>query len=98
MIVVIALPFVSLVRELVLLVDAKGYTPQDAPILSVCVGHTIESVELCLAKDKCATSGSSPQGFDAAHRVGEWAVDMEGYPQQRGGGGGNQLNFYQKKL
>lgn len=59
-------------RELVLLVDAKGYTPQDAPILSVWVGHTLESVDHCLAHDKQSGAG-------AAHHVGEWAVDIEGY-------------------
>jgi hypothetical protein len=73
---------VSLVRELVLLVDAKGYTPQDAPILSVCVGHTLESVEQCLAlnnnNDKQA--GAPSLINEVAYRVGEWAVDMEGYP------------------
>lgn len=84
----IALPFVTLVRELVLLVDAKGYTPLDAPVLKVCVGNTVEGVEQYLAltpSTKRRSAGDAPQpayakDANVAFGVGEWAVDMEGYP------------------
>lgn len=72
---VIALPFVTLVRELALLVDAKGYTPLDAPVLSICVAHTLVGVENFLS-----TEIQSMSQEDSAYSVGEWVVDMEGNP------------------
>ncbi len=89
--IVITLPFVTLVRELALLVDARGYSPLDAPTLSVCVGHTLESVETFLASGKNSSNPlpdvpareSTPEesgDFDKAYSVGEWTVDQEGDP------------------
>lgn len=80
-------------RELVLLVDAKGYTPLDAPVLKVCVGNSVESVSQFLVsspsgkQSKAIPTDANPQqppsnkDADLAYGVGEWAVDMEGYPR-----------------
>lgn len=94
--VIISLPFTTIVHELVLLVDAKGYSVFDAPVLGVCVGNTLESVENFLATRRrasalpplaqplssppTATSGHASESALDAYDVGEWAVDMEGYP------------------